>query len=292
MHQHHHHHSEKNLAFAFILNISFAIIELIGGFLTNSMSILSDALHDLGDSLAIALSLGFEKFSKKQRDTQYTYGYKRFSIISALISSIILITGSLLIIYHSIPRLFSPEPVQASGMFWLALIGIGVNGLAYFRIKKGTSANERVVSLHLLEDILGWMAVFVGSIVIYFSSWFIIDPILSLCIAVYILWNVSKNLKEFFEILLQRIPNNIDIDLLQKRLININEVVNIHDFHIWTIDSNYHVLSLHLVLSSSTDKLTSIKIKHQTKEIIKSFGINHETVEIEYENEICDFIQC
>ena len=192
----HHHHAIKNLKVAFALNFTFTFIEVIGGFLTNSIAILSDALHDLGDTLAIGLSWYFQKLSGKSRSQKFSYGYKRFSLVSALISAIILLVGSVLIIYKAIPRLINPEIVHVKGMFVIAILGVLVNGIAVLRLKKGHSSNERVVMLHLLEDVLGWLAVLFGSVLMYFFDWPIIDPILSIMIATFILWNALKNIKE------------------------------------------------------------------------------------------------
>jgi len=169
MHEHDHSHgSGKNLAWAFLLNISFCVIELIGGLLTNSIAILSDALHDFGDSISLGLAWYFQKISKRKPDSRYTYGYKRFSTLSALVNCLVLLTGSGFILYESIKRILNPIESNAQGMFVLAVVGVLVNGAAVVRLKKGDSLNEKVVSLHLLEDVLGWVAVLIGSIVMMF----------------------------------------------------------------------------------------------------------------------------
>lgn len=192
-HHHHHHHSTGNIKVAFFLNLGFAIIEIIGGLFTNSLAILSDALHDLGDSLSLGLAWYFQKYSEKERDQKYTYGYQRFSLLGAYINTIILIIGSIFIIQKSVTRILHPEEVEALGMILLAILGILVNAAAVLKLQKGTSLNEKVVTLHLMEDILGWVVVLLGSILMYFIYLPIIDPILSLGISIYILYNAFKN---------------------------------------------------------------------------------------------------
>lgn len=292
IHEHHHHHGGKNLKLAFVLNSVFTVIEIIGGLLTNSMAILSDALHDMGDSLAIGLALYFERLARRKRDQRFSYGYKRVSLLSALINAIILLVGSVVIIYESIPRLSNPEEVNETGMLILAVIGVLVNGFAMFRLKSEESSNQKVVRLHLLEDVLGWIAVLIGSLVMMFFGWPIIDPLLSLAIAVFILWNVFKNLREFIRIFLQGIPRGIDLDKVSERVQNISGVKSVHDLHIWSMDGNYDVFSAHIVVEDGIAQKKIISIKSEVKKLLKDFGINHETIEIDFECEVCDYLKC
>jgi len=237
-HSHHvHHHrdesqTQKNLLTAFVLNFLFTIVEIIGGFLTNSLAILSDALHDLGDTLSIALSWYFEKQSRRTRDQRFSYGYKRLSLLAALINSMVLLVGSVIIIHETVPRLFNPQSVHARGVMALAVLGMLVNGAAVLRLRSGNSANERVVRLHLLEDTLGWAAVFIGSIFMLIFDWPWIDPVLSAAIAIFILYNVFKNMREFIRIFLQGIPGNIDIDQLIDEIRQLLGVNSVHDMHV------------------------------------------------------------
>ena len=211
-HLHNHDHGTENIVTAFFLNLGFTVIELIGGLLTNSMAILSDAVHDLGDSVALGLAWYFQKFSHKKRDNTYTYGYKRFSLVGALINSVILITGSVLILTETFPRLIHPQQSDPKGMFILAVIGVAVNGAAMLRLRKGSSLNEKVVSLHMLEDVLGWLAILVGSVVMYFVNVPVLDPIMSLLISLYVLFNVFRNLRSIARIILQGTPDAADPD--------------------------------------------------------------------------------
>ncbi|MDR2087323.1 MAG: cation diffusion facilitator family transporter, partial [Dysgonamonadaceae bacterium] len=272
-HHHEHHHHEqgtKNIALAFFLNFSFCIIELAGGLLTNSIAILSDALHDFGDSVALGLAWFFQKISGRKPTPQYTYGYKRFSLLGAIINSVILLTGSVFVIYESVQRLLSPAETNAKGMLLLAVLGVIVNGAAIFRLKKGNSVNERVVSLHLLEDVLGWVAVLIVSTVMIFIDIPALDPLLSIGISIYILYNVYRNLKALFPVILQGKPANIDEKEVAGKLKNLPGVNDIHDLHIWTMDSEYHVLSVHLVLDEPQDIAKQQQIRSQAHGLLKA----------------------
>ena len=279
----------SNIRVAFFLNLIFTIIEIVGGIFTNSLAILSDALHDLGDSLSLGLAWYFQHLSQKGRDKKYSYGYKRFSLLGALINSVVLLVGSIYIISISIPRIMEPETTKPDGMILLSILGIVVNGMAVLRLKKGTSQNEKVVALHLLEDVLGWTAVLIGSIIIYFTDWHQIDPILSLCIAAYILFNIYRNLKSAMDIILQAIPGNINSSKVESKLESIEHVLSIHDLHIWSLDGERNILTVHLVVEKSIDDETSMFIKEETRRRMHELGISHSTIEIEREGEECDW---
>lgn len=291
---HTHHHSEgnntrKHLKVAFLLNFSFTIIELIGGYITNSVAILSDAVHDLGDTIAIGSALWLEKVAERGRDNQYSYGYKRFSTLGALITSIILVAGSVIILYEAIPRFFAPQEVKATGMMWMAILGIAFNGLAVLRLKGGDeSLNNKAVMLHLLEDVLGWVAVLIGSIIIRYTAWYWIDPLLSLLVAGFILYNVFGNLKNVLLVFLQSTPKDFNTESLENSLLDIEGVVAVHDVHSWSMDGVYHILSLHLVVKEQTGHEHLIRVRKEASDIIKKSGIDHSTIALEFENEECE----
>ncbi len=292
-HTHHHGHDHskdvKNIKLAFFLNLSFTIIEIIGGALTNSIAILSDAIHDLGDSLSLGLAWYFQKLAKKGRTKSYSYGYKRFSLIGAVINSVILIIGSIYILSEAIPRIFSPQETHAKGMFLLAIFGIIVNGIAVLRLRKGSSINEKVVSLHLLEDVLGWIAILIGSVVMYFFDLPIIDPILSLAIACFVLCNVFRNIRQASRIILQGIPDNIDLENIAEKIQQLKEVSNVHDLHVWSMDGEYNILTMHVTLR---EKLTMEKIrelKNKIRSLLYELNIQHATIEFETAEEQCRF---
>lgn len=290
---HKHHYSDvKNIKVAFFLNLSFTIIEIIGGILTNSVAILSDAVHDLGDSVTLGLSWYFQKLSKKPRTKVYTYGYKRFSLLGALINSIILLVGSVVILYHAIPRLFNPQQPDTKGMLVLAIIGVIVNGLAVLRLRKGSSINEKVVSLHLMEDVLGWLAVLIGALIMNFVDAPIIDPILSLAISLYIFFNVFRNMREGLRIILQGSPSKLDIDELENILLTMINVDSVHDLHAWTIDGEFNILTIHVVLKEDISLEKQQKLKIDIRESMLRLGVQHCTIEFELQDEDCEMDNC
>lgn len=296
MGHHHHHddHSTKNIKAAFFLNVSFTIVEIIGGFYTNSLAIMSDALHDLGDSLSLGLSWYFQKLSGKGATKKFSYGYKRFSLLGAIINSIILIIGSVFIISEAIPRIINPEVSDAHGMMWLAILGIIVNGAAVLKLKRGTSMNERVVSLHLFEDVLGWTAVLIASIIMQFWDVPILDPILSLAIALYVLINVFKNIKESVRIILQGTPKEISVDEIKETILKFDAIENIHDCHLWTMDGEYNVLTVHLTLHKEEITWEASKnLKQDVRKILHDkFHLEHITLELESSEEDCAYNDC
>ena len=286
-HNHHdHHHGSSNIKVAFFLNLGFSIIEIVGGIFTNSIAIISDALHDLGDSFSLALAWYFQKLSVKHGNPKFTYGYKRFSLLGALINSIVLLVGSGFVIYAAIGRLMEPQEAHAKGMFLLAILGIVFNGAAMLKLKKGNSLNERAVALHLLEDVLGWVAVLIASVVMMFVDVPILDPLLSLLIACYILFNIYRNLKDTFRIILQGTPDNINESEIRAEMLSVEGVSSVHDLHLWTMDGQYNIMTVYVVVKHETD---IPHLKKTLKRILEEFGINHPTIEMENENEDCEF---
>jgi cobalt-zinc-cadmium efflux system protein len=298
-HHHHNHHdhshnadAESNLKLAFWLNAAFAVIEIIGGILTNSIAILSDAFHDLGDSAALGFAWYFQRISAKQRDDIYTYGYKRYSLVGASLSAVILLIGSVIIISRAIPRLISPEPVHLQGMMYLAIVGIVVNGLAMFRLKKGHTQNEKVISIHLLEDVLGWVAVLVGSIVMKFVEIPILDPLLSLAITAFILFRVFGSMRTTFRIFMQATPSKEQVEHFSSSLLAINGVTGVHDMHFWTMDGSYNIASLHVSVDSQITVADTGIIKQEVRSYLSGKGFAHSTIEIESEGEFCALHDC
>ncbi|NLR90621.1 cation diffusion facilitator family transporter [Flammeovirga agarivorans] len=293
---HHHHHSHgqhsdstKNIGFAFILNLVFTIIEFIGGAMTNSVAILSDAIHDLGDTLAIGMGYFFEKYSNKEENTKYTYGYRRYSTLAAIVNVIVLTVGSILILFKTIPRLIEPQEVNSEGMVYMGILGVIVNGAAVFKLfGNKDSANQRVMMLHLMEDTLGWVAVLIGAIVMHFYDIPIIDPILSICIAVFILYNAIRNLFSILPIFLQAAPKTVNQEEIINELKEINHVTGAHDLHIWSLDGEFNVMSLHLTVDKNVDMKEASLIKQKVREIIDKDHIKHITIEIECDDEDCE----
>ena len=203
--------TEKNILIAFILNLVFSLFELLGGIFTGSIAILSDSLHDIGDALSIGISYFLEKKSKQPSDNKYTYGYIRYSVLGGIITTMILFVGSILVIYESIKRLIDPIEVHYNGMIIFAIFGVIVNSLASYFTKEGDSINQKAVNLHMLEDVLGWIVVLIGSILMKFTDIVYIDSILSILVALFIFINTFSNLKTIIDLFLEKTPDNIDI---------------------------------------------------------------------------------
>lgn len=288
----HHHLALSNLKLAFWLNLIFALVEIAGGILTNSIAILSDAFHDLGDSVALGLAWYFQKVSSRQRDDVYTYGYKRYSLAGATLSAVILLAGSIVIISKAIPRLLAPEAVHTQGMIYLAIAGICINGLAMIKLRRGLSQNEKTISIHLLEDVLGWVAVLIASIVMHFRNIPVLDPLLSLLIAGFILYRVFGNMRQTFRIFMQATPSKEQMDHFKHHLLEINGVSDVHDMHYWTLDGTYNIASLHISVEPNITVNDSEIIKQQVRTYLKKEGFEHSTIEVEAHGRLCELHDC
>jgi len=288
-HNHNHLHTEENIKIAFFLNLGFALAEIIGGFYTNSMAILADALHDFGDSFSLAFSWRMERLSNKKGDQRYSYGYKRFSLLSALISAVVLLVGSFFVISEAVQRLSNPQPSNARGMLIFALVGIAVNGYAALRTSHGRNLNSKVISWHMLEDVLGWAAVLVVSIVLLIQNEpvLILDPLLSLTVTAIVLFNVIKNLKKTLTLFLQGVPDSVNVGEIEDAIQKMEMVSGIHHTHVWSLDGEQHVLTTHVVLCEGAKKEQIRAIKSKIKELSENHGLAHTTVEFEYLEDDC-----
>lgn len=280
--------TEKSILIAFILNLFFSIFELIGGTLTNSIAIISDAIHDFGDSISIGIAYLLERKSKKKPDEKYTYGYKRYSALGAVISDTILVIGSSIVIYNAITRIINPVEVNHNGMLIFAIVGVIVNFFAVYFTKEGDSINQKAVNLHMLEDVLGWLVVLIGAFIIKLTGCSLIDPILSIIVAVYILLHALHTLKSVFDLFLEKTPNDIKIDEIKKHLKEIKDIINVHHIHIWSLDGYDNYATLHVI----TDTKKTSELKHKIREELKEFDITHVTIEIEDKDEHCHEEEC
>ena len=286
-HNHSHDHSGKNLKLAFFLNLAFTVLEFIGGFYVNSIAIISDAVHDLGDSLSLGTSWYLDNKSKQEANTRYSYGYRRFSLLGALINSVVLIGGSVYVVYEAVGRILEPEHSDAQGMVIFAIIGVLVNGFAAYKLSSGKTLNEKVVSWHLMEDVLGWVAVLIVAVILYFKDIHYLDPALSLLITLYILYNVFKRLKETLFIFLQGVPENLDIEEIKGKILDLEKVKSLHHTHIWSLEGENHVFSTHVVLEYINDFSEVIEVKKRIKECLDGYNFEHYTIETELDEETC-----
>ena len=279
--------TDKKILIAFILNLFFSIFEFIGGIITGSVAITSDSIHDLGDALSIGISYILEKKSKRKPDEYHTYGYIRYSVIGSIITTTILLTGSIFVIYESIKRIINPTYIDYNGMIIFSIVGIIVNLLASYITEKGESLNQKSVNLHMLEDVLGWIVVLVGSILMKITNISLLDSILSILVALFILVNAIKNLKVIIDIFLEVTPKNININDLKKQLLKIEGVIDTHHIHIRSIDGYNNYATLHIVVEKYSEK-----IKKEVKEKLEEEGICHSTIELELKEEHCDNSEC
>ncbi|MDX9758660.1 MAG: cation diffusion facilitator family transporter [Bacteroidota bacterium] len=284
----HVHDSAGDIGFAFFLNLGFAIAEIAGGLWTNSLAILSDALHDFGDALILGLSWILERVAGRERTPRYSYGYRRLSLLGAMINAVVLIAGSVFIIMEALPRLADPTEPHAQGMMWFAIAGVLLNGVAALRLRRGRSMNARLVSWHLFEDVLGWAAVLVASVVMQFWHVPVLDAILSLLIASYILYyNVVVNINKTIQLFLQAVPENVDAAAMEQELCAIDGVRSVHHLHVWSLDGAHHVVSAHLVLSAARTREEVVDIKQRARRLLLAHDIEHITLDIEFEGEDC-----
>ncbi|MGB0176853.1 MAG: cation diffusion facilitator family transporter [Owenweeksia sp.] len=284
----HQHSSGKNLKLAFFLNVGFTILEIIGGLITNSVAILSDALHDLGDSISLGISWFLNRKSTQESNDSFTFGYKRFSLLGAHINSLVLIGGSVFIISEAIQRLQHTQPSNAEGMLVFALIGVAVNGYAAWKLSSGKTLNEKVVSWHLIEDVLGWVAVLIVSIVLLFTDLYFLDPALSILITLYVLYNVLKRLRETLFVFLQGKPNEIDLEEVIRKIKEDPKVQSLHHTHLWSLDGESHVFTTHIRLQNVGSFEEVIACKERLKEMLqREYHFSHYTIETELDRESC-----
>ncbi len=292
VHSHHHNHghqhihsADENILVAFFLNIFFVFVEIVGGILTNSFAILSDAVHDFGDCVAIGFAYFLEKYSNKEPDEKYTYGYRRYSLVSATITSVILVVGSVFILVGSVERINQPKHIEGLGMVIIAVFGVVVNGIAVIKTRNGTGINEKAINLHLLEDVLGWVAVLAGSVLIYFFKWYIIDVILSVVIASFLLFESAKNIKNIFAVFLEKTPENIDVKKFREAVCEIEGVENIHHLHIWSLDGEKTIATMHIKMKNDATLKNCADVKKRIDTIGKNFDISHLTIQTDLYNE-------
>ncbi len=272
---------------AFILNLCFAIAEFVGGIFTGSIAIVSDAIHDLGDAGSIGVALFLERKSKKQPNDKYTYGYLRFSVLGSLITTLVLLVGSGVVVYNAIIRIINPVPINYNGMLIFAGVGLVVNLAAALITHRGESLNQKAVSLHMLEDVLGWAVVLIGAVVIRFTDATIIDPIMSIGVAVFILVSALKNLKSVLDIFLEKAPKGVSFDKVKENLLKIEGVLDVHHIHLWTMNGVNHYATMHIV----TEKDSHL-VKEHVRSALSAYGITHCTLELELPGEDCHGKQC
>lgn len=274
------------LRLAFFVNLAFTLVEAVGGWWTESLAVLTDALHDGGDCLVLGVAWWLQRVAMKGRDAQYSYGYGRFSMLGGWLTSAVLIVGALAMLVVTIPRIWHAHLPNATGMMWIAIFGLAMNGFAAWKLHGGHSLNERGAYLHLLEDVLGWAAVLVGAIVIHFTGWAFVDPLMGIGISIFILYNAIGTLRAGTRILMQQVPAGMDLGKVRDQLLEIVQVVDVHDQHIWSLDGTYTIHTVHLVVEAQ-DLVGVRSIKEKARSVLTEAGIHHATIELEWADEPC-----
>ena len=263
---------------AFFLNLSYAIVEFIAGGIFGSSAVLADSVHDLGDAIAIGLSAFLETISNREEDSHYTLGYKRFSLLGAMVTAVILMTGSVLVILENITKLFHPQPVNDEGILWLGIIAVSINVLASLVVRKGKTKNESILSLHFLEDTLGWVAVILMAIVLRFSDWYILDPLLSLVISIFILSKAIPRFWSTLKIFLDAVPEGVDIQQVKSDLEQLDHVASINQLNLWTMDGLEKNAIVHVCLK----KVEHMEVcKEAIRAMLKDYGFQNITIEVD-----------
>ena len=263
---------------AFFLNLSYAIVEFIAGGIFGSSAVLADSVHDLGDAIAIGISAFLETISNREEDRQYTLGYKRFSLLGALVTAVILITGSILVILENTTKLFNPQPVNDEGILWLGMIAVTINVLASLVVRKGQTKNESILSLHFLEDTLGWLAVILMAIVLRFTDWYILDPLLSLVISIFILIKAIPRFWSTLKIFLDAVPEGVDIKQVMSDLEGLDNVASLNQLNLWTMDGLEKNAIVHVCLKEMEHMETC---KESIRIFLKDCGFQNITIEVD-----------
>lgn len=274
------------LRLAFFVNLAFTLVEVVGGWWTGSIAVLTDAFHDTGDCLVLGTAWYLQRVAMKGRDAHYSYGYGRYSMLGGWLTSVVLIAGAAVMLSVSVSKLADPPSPNTNGMMLIAVFGLLMNGFAAWKLHGGASLNERGAYLHLLEDVLGWAAVLVGAVIIRFTGWAVVDPLLSIAISAFIGVNAVRTLRKGTGILMQEIPAGLDMAAVRSKLLALPHVTGLHDQHTWTLDGSFVVHTVHLVVDNA-ELAVALAVKARAREELRAMGIHHATIELEWADEHC-----
>ena len=280
--------TQRNILVAFLLNLTFSVFELFGGIFTGSVAIISDAIHDFGDAVSIGASYFLERKSHRAPDRAHSYGYARYSVLGAAITNLILLIGSAVVIYNAVERIINPVAIHSDGMILMAVLGAAMNLAAAWFTHGGHSLNEKAVNLHMLEDVLGWIVVLLGGVLIRFTGLTVIDPLLSIGVALFILTHAFQGMGEVLDVFLEKTPEGVDPEEVESHLRHVRGVADVHHLHIWTLDGNHHCASVHIV--AETPDVPGLKAK--LREEFEEHGVGHVTIELETAGEQCSQKHC
>ncbi|MBO5339566.1 MAG: cation transporter [Oscillospiraceae bacterium] len=274
--------TERNILTAFILNLAFSVFEFVGGTLTGSVAVVSDAIHDMGDAASIGCAWFLERRSRRQPDDTHTYGYGRYSALGSAVITLMLLLSSSAVIYNAVNRIFHPVEIHYDGMILMAVIGTAVNFAAAWFTRGGDSLNEKAVSLHMLEDVLGWLVVLAGAVIMRFTDISLIDPLMSIGVAVFILVSAVKNLTEIVDLFLEKTPEGVSVARIKEHLCSMEEILDVHHIHVWSRDGHSSCATMHIV----TDE-DPVSVKRKVRAELSEHGIGHVTLELETGTEQC-----
>lgn len=294
-HGHHHHHfncgagalqggDSSKVGLAFFLNFGFALIEILGGFLTGSYAILADALHDAGDSLTFGIAWLLERYSRKSKDHKFTYGYARYSLLGSMIVSMVIMISSIFIVFGAFKRFADPVAPTTESMMGFALLGVLVNGYAYFKMSRSSHYLDKNLKWHMFEDAAGWVAVLVGAVIIHFTNWVWIDPLLAICIAVFVSINVIRGFGRTLDILLQAKPEDTTVEDIRAVIYSVEGVSALHDLHVWSLNGMTQILTAHVV---AEDPSQAQHLKNEIRHRLSNLGLFHCTLEVESKDDFC-----
>ena len=270
--------SKTSIWLSFFLNLSYAIVEFIAGGIFGSSAVLADSVHDLGDAIAIGISALLETISNREEDRQYTLGYKRFSLLGAMLTAVILMIGSVLVILENVTKIVHPQPVNEEGILWLGIIAVAINVLASLVVRKGKTKNESILSLHFLEDTLGWLAVILMAIILRYTDWYILDPLLSLVISIFILSKAIPRFWSALKIFLDAVPEGVDIKQVKNDLEQLDHVASVNQLNLWTMDG----LEKNAIVHVCIEEIEHIEYcKESIRNLLKDYGFQNVTIEVD-----------
>ncbi|RLD27516.1 MAG: cation transporter [Bacteroidetes bacterium] len=289
-HQHHNHHDLKgrNLLISIILNILITISQVVGGIISGSLALISDALHNFSDVLSLMVSFIANKYSKKQASLNKTFGYKRSEIIAAFINAATLMIVAVYLVYEAIIRFFNPREIESGLVIWLALLGIIANGFSVLLLRKSArdNMNMRSAYLHLFTDMMASVAVLVGGLLMKYFAWFWVDSVLTILIAIYLIFMGYDLLKKSFKVLMLFSPDDINLEKMREAISNHPEIKNVHHIHIWQLNEKETHMEAHIDfyndISLSQFDVILDKIE---KQLYNDFGINHVNIQPEYQKD-------
>lgn len=272
--------NQRSILIAFLLNLAFSVFELVGGIFTGSAAILSDAIHDLGDAVGIGMSFLLEKKSRRAPDNRYTYGYGRFSVLGSTVATLLLLVGSVAAITNAVMRIITPMPIDYNGMILFAVVGLLVNGTAASITAKGKSLNQKAVSLHMFEDVLGWAVVLAGAVVMRFTDLAILDPILSLGVGMFILLHAAEHMKEGLELFLEKVPDELDVEKIKEDILSVEGVKAVESLRLLSMDGQEHFATLQVSVSEDIPGQ-----KEQIRKVLQEQGIEQVVLELNNEKQ-------